>query len=200
MDVCLSCYNGGCAVGSANQHGLQHFKTTGHAFALNVKRTKKAVPKSKRVSGATRARLGSRLLTRTPHCRPPGLERAAGQEARDPRGAGRAREVRVRDCGQAVLGRREHRAAAVGQGEPRDPVAVRVGELQLTALSRRISSMDLRQPFCRQCRPPRSLRSRRGRRRLFPARTRRTSSSRTRRSSSHLVRRTFQARLSLFGS
>ncbi|KAK4702423.1 ubiquitin carboxyl-terminal hydrolase 5/13, partial [Phenoliferia sp. Uapishka_3] len=50
VDVCLTCYNGGCPTGSVNHHAQQHFQLTGHAFALNVKRSKKAVPKSKRDS------------------------------------------------------------------------------------------------------------------------------------------------------
>ncbi|KAL8283622.1 hypothetical protein RQP46_005417 [Phenoliferia psychrophenolica] len=50
VDVCLSCYNGGCPHGSTNQHALQHFNSTGHSYALNVKRTKKVIPKSKRDS------------------------------------------------------------------------------------------------------------------------------------------------------
>ncbi|KAI5479302.1 ubiquitin carboxyl-terminal hydrolase 5/13 [Pseudohyphozyma bogoriensis] len=50
VDVCLTCFNGGCPKGSTNEHGVLHFKHTGHAIFLNIKRRKKVVQKSKRNS------------------------------------------------------------------------------------------------------------------------------------------------------
>ncbi|KAM0756328.1 ubiquitinyl hydrolase [Meredithblackwellia eburnea MCA 4105] len=50
VDVCLTCYNGSCPHGSTNNHAKTHFETTGHAYAINVRRTKKPQLKSKRVS------------------------------------------------------------------------------------------------------------------------------------------------------
>ncbi|KAF2157888.1 ubiquitinyl hydrolase [Myriangium duriaei CBS 260.36] len=39
LDVCLSCFNGGCA--GPRQHSVVHSQHTSHAFAVNIKRTKK---------------------------------------------------------------------------------------------------------------------------------------------------------------
>lgn len=47
IDVCLTCFNGGC-VSEERHHAYTHYKKTGHAFALNVKR--RARPRPKRVS------------------------------------------------------------------------------------------------------------------------------------------------------
>jgi len=41
LDVCLSCFNGGCA-GDRN-HALLHHSSTGHPLVLNIKRTRKHV-------------------------------------------------------------------------------------------------------------------------------------------------------------
>ena len=46
IDVCLICFNGGC-LDANRHHALNHYKKTGHKFALNVKRRKK--PSSRRV-------------------------------------------------------------------------------------------------------------------------------------------------------
>ena len=46
IDVCLTCFNGGC-LGADRNHALTHYKKTGHKFVLNVKRRRK--PSSKRV-------------------------------------------------------------------------------------------------------------------------------------------------------
>ncbi len=40
IDVCLTCFNGGCS-GNDRNHSALHFKKTGHAIALNVRRTRK---------------------------------------------------------------------------------------------------------------------------------------------------------------
>lgn len=39
LDVCLSCFNGGCA--GARQHSAQHAQHTSHPLAVNIKRTRK---------------------------------------------------------------------------------------------------------------------------------------------------------------
>lgn len=41
IDVCLTCFNGGC-LDPDRHHALTHYKKTGHKFALNVKRRRKA--------------------------------------------------------------------------------------------------------------------------------------------------------------
>lgn len=41
LDVCLSCFNGGCA-GERN-HSLLHFSSSGHPLVLNIKRTRKQI-------------------------------------------------------------------------------------------------------------------------------------------------------------
>jgi ubiquitin carboxyl-terminal hydrolase 5/13 len=41
LNVCLSCFNGGCS-GERN-HGLLHYQTTHHPLALNLKRTRKQI-------------------------------------------------------------------------------------------------------------------------------------------------------------
>lgn len=41
LDVCLSCFNGGCA--GYRKHNLLHFQTHGHPLVLNIKRTKKHI-------------------------------------------------------------------------------------------------------------------------------------------------------------
>ena len=46
IDVCLTCFNGGC-LDPDRHHALTHYEKTGHRFALNVKRRRK--PSSKRV-------------------------------------------------------------------------------------------------------------------------------------------------------
>jgi ubiquitin carboxyl-terminal hydrolase 5/13 len=52
VDVCLTCFNGGC-ISTERHHAQTHFKKTGHAFALNVRR--RARPRPKRVSHAQRS-------------------------------------------------------------------------------------------------------------------------------------------------
>ena len=39
LDVCLSCFNGGCA--GSRQHGILHSRHTSHPLAVNIKRTRK---------------------------------------------------------------------------------------------------------------------------------------------------------------
>ena len=39
LDVCLQCFNGGCA--GDRQHGLHHAKSTSHPLAVNIKRSRK---------------------------------------------------------------------------------------------------------------------------------------------------------------
>lgn len=39
LDVCLSCYHGGCI---ASSHSMRHYRKTGHSLALNIKRNKVA--------------------------------------------------------------------------------------------------------------------------------------------------------------
>jgi ubiquitin carboxyl-terminal hydrolase 5/13 len=46
VDVCLSCFNGGC-LGPDRHHARDHARKTGHRFALNVRRRLK--PSSRRV-------------------------------------------------------------------------------------------------------------------------------------------------------
>jgi len=46
IDVCLTCFNGGC-LDTERHHALIHYQKTGHKFALNVKRRRK--PSSRRV-------------------------------------------------------------------------------------------------------------------------------------------------------
>lgn len=46
VDVCLTCFNGGCA-NDQRHHARTHFEKYNHPFALNVKR--KAKPKAPRV-------------------------------------------------------------------------------------------------------------------------------------------------------
>ena len=46
IDVCLTCFNGGC-LDTERNHALIHYKKSGHKFALNVKRRRK--PSSRRV-------------------------------------------------------------------------------------------------------------------------------------------------------
>ncbi|PWY65650.1 hypothetical protein BO70DRAFT_184842 [Aspergillus heteromorphus CBS 117.55] len=41
LNVCLSCFNGGCA-GDRN-HAYLHFKQFGHPLALNIRRSRKKV-------------------------------------------------------------------------------------------------------------------------------------------------------------
>ncbi|KAG0242490.1 ubiquitin carboxyl-terminal hydrolase-like protein [Mortierella sp. GBAus27b] len=41
LDVCLSCFNGGCT-DSDRYHAIQHYTKAGHPLALNIKRVKKA--------------------------------------------------------------------------------------------------------------------------------------------------------------
>ncbi|KAK4053694.1 ubiquitin C-terminal hydrolase Ubp14 [Microbotryomycetes sp. JL201] len=41
IDVCLHCFNGSCARGSAHEHGPRHRQKTGHAVFVNVKRNSK---------------------------------------------------------------------------------------------------------------------------------------------------------------
>lgn len=41
LDVCLSCFNGGCA--GDRKHNLLHFQSTGHPLALNIQRTRKHI-------------------------------------------------------------------------------------------------------------------------------------------------------------
>ncbi|KAK4048706.1 ubiquitin C-terminal hydrolase Ubp14 [Microbotryomycetes sp. JL221] len=41
IDVCLHCFNGSCAVGSTNQHALQHRQNTGHEIFVNIQRRTK---------------------------------------------------------------------------------------------------------------------------------------------------------------
>ncbi|KAF1810829.1 ubiquitinyl hydrolase [Eremomyces bilateralis CBS 781.70] len=41
LDVCLSCYNGGCA--GDRQHNKLHYETSKHPLVLNIKRTRKVV-------------------------------------------------------------------------------------------------------------------------------------------------------------
>lgn len=48
IDVCLTCFNGGC-LDPDRHHALTHYKKTGHKFALNVKRRRK--PSSRRGEG-----------------------------------------------------------------------------------------------------------------------------------------------------
>ena len=50
LDVCLACFNGGCPVGSVNQHSLLHAQKTGHAVVVNIRRVRKALPTTSRVS------------------------------------------------------------------------------------------------------------------------------------------------------
>lgn len=40
IDVCLTCFNGGC-LDETRQHSRIHHEKSGHAFALNVKRKHK---------------------------------------------------------------------------------------------------------------------------------------------------------------
>ena len=42
LDVCLSCFNGGCA-GVDRNHSSLHHTRTGHPLVLNIKRTRKQV-------------------------------------------------------------------------------------------------------------------------------------------------------------
>jgi len=46
IDVCLTCFNGGC-LDAERRHAFNHYKKSGHKFALNVKRRRK--PSSGRV-------------------------------------------------------------------------------------------------------------------------------------------------------
>ena len=48
IDVCLTCFNGGC-LSAERHHAYTHYKKTGHAFALNVKRLPRPRPKRVRV-------------------------------------------------------------------------------------------------------------------------------------------------------
>ncbi len=41
LNVCLSCFNGGCA--GERTHGVLHYESTNHPLALNIKRTRKKV-------------------------------------------------------------------------------------------------------------------------------------------------------------
>lgn len=41
LDVCLSCFNGGCA--GDRKHNVLHYQNTGHPLALNIKRTRKHI-------------------------------------------------------------------------------------------------------------------------------------------------------------
>jgi uncharacterized UBP type Zn finger protein len=54
VDVCLTCFNGGC-LSAERHHSHTHLKKTGHAFALNVRR--RARPRPKRVSHAQQSSL-----------------------------------------------------------------------------------------------------------------------------------------------
>lgn len=47
LNVCLSCFNGGCA--AERDHAALHNARSGHPLALNIKRTKKSVQVSKHV-------------------------------------------------------------------------------------------------------------------------------------------------------
>lgn len=58
IDVCLTCFNGGC-LDENRQHAFTHYKKTGHKFALNVKRRRK--PSSRRVCFISSSSLQSRL-------------------------------------------------------------------------------------------------------------------------------------------
>jgi ubiquitin carboxyl-terminal hydrolase 5/13 len=50
VDVCLTCFNGGC-LSTERNHAYMHYKKTGHAFSLNVKRRPRPQPNpNKRVS------------------------------------------------------------------------------------------------------------------------------------------------------
>ncbi|KAI0249448.1 ubiquitin carboxyl-terminal hydrolase 14 [Lactifluus subvellereus] len=52
IDICLVCFNGGC-LSPERHHAHTHYKKTGHAFALNVKRRARPNPKpNKRDDGA----------------------------------------------------------------------------------------------------------------------------------------------------
>jgi ubiquitin carboxyl-terminal hydrolase 5/13 len=42
LDVCLQCFNGGCAA----NHALLHFKSSGHPLAVNIKRKRKPVSRA----------------------------------------------------------------------------------------------------------------------------------------------------------
>ena len=46
VDVCLSCFDGGCVGNSDRHHARTHHERTGHQFSLNIKRTPK--PKAER--------------------------------------------------------------------------------------------------------------------------------------------------------
>src|ERR1700722_404177 len=47
IDVCLSCFNGGC-LGEERHHARTHVQKTGHSFTLNIRR--KLKPSIERVS------------------------------------------------------------------------------------------------------------------------------------------------------
>lgn len=63
VDVCMSCFGGFCSQGSTNSHGVLHHQKTGHSVFVNIKRTRKAVVKNKRVSPLQKLPAGSRTDT-----------------------------------------------------------------------------------------------------------------------------------------
>lgn len=46
IDLCLTCFNGSCPAASAHDHAQLHYSQSGHAIALNIRRTLK--PKAPR--------------------------------------------------------------------------------------------------------------------------------------------------------
>lgn len=64
VDVCLTCFNGGCTGNEDREHAALHFQKTGHALVVNVKRREK--PKSKNVRGLYRVARNNTVLTPYP--------------------------------------------------------------------------------------------------------------------------------------
>ncbi|KAH9970100.1 hypothetical protein BGW80DRAFT_1333302 [Lactifluus volemus] len=50
VDVCLTCFNGGC-LSTERNHAYTHYKKTGHAFSLNVKRRPRPQPNPNKRDG-----------------------------------------------------------------------------------------------------------------------------------------------------
>lgn len=42
LDVCLTCFNGACTGPATKQHSTRHYRKTGHALVVNIKRTRRA--------------------------------------------------------------------------------------------------------------------------------------------------------------
>lgn len=46
LDICLSCFNGACTGSASKNHSTRHYRKTGHALVLNIKRRAKPDPPS----------------------------------------------------------------------------------------------------------------------------------------------------------